>query len=466
VAARTLFQKLWERHLVAELDGGVSLLHVDRHYLHDLEAGPGLRRIAARGYRVHDPELTFVTPDHTVPSDAGAAPAGRSSELLQEMRERTAEAGIRLFDVGEPGHGIVHVIAPELGLTLPGLTVACPDSHTCTHGGLGALGLAIGASEVAHVLATQTLRQRRPRSMRIVYEGSLAAGVTAKDLILATIGKLGTDAGRGCAVEYAGEPIERLSVDERLTVCNLSIELGARIGVIAPDETTFAYVEGRPHAPAGELFERAVADWRTLASDEGAAFDVEHAIDAGAVAPQVSWGTSPQDVIPVDGRIPEPELEPDARRRRRMADALAYMGLAPGAPIAGTPVDWVFVGSCTNARLSDLRAAAQALAGHRVAPGVRAWVVPGSEATKRAAEAEGLDEVFREAGFEWRLPGCSMCLAANGDAVPPGQRSVSTTNRNFVGRQGPGARTHLASPQTAVAAAITGVITDPRALAA
>ena len=466
VPGRTLFERLWERHVVAELDGGVSLLHVDRHYLHDLEAGPGLRRIAERGYRVRDPDLTFVTPDHTVPSAPGEAPAGRSAELLREMRERAAEVGIRLFDVGEPGHGIVHVVAPELGLTLPGLTVACPDSHTCTHGGIGALGLAIGASEVTHVLATQTLRQRRPRSMRVVYEGSLVAGVTAKDLILGTIGRLGTDAGRGCAVEYAGEPIERLTVDERLTVCNLSIELGARIGLIAPDETTFAYVEGRPYAPAGELFGRAVADWRTLASDPGAVFDVEHRIDAGTVAPQISWGTSPQDVIPVDGTIPDPELEPDPARRRRLTEALAYMGLAPGAAIAGTPVDWVFIGSCTNARLSDLRAAASVLAGHRVAPGVRAWVVPGSEATKRAAEAEGLDEVFRAAGFEWRLPGCSMCLAANGDAVPPGERSVSTTNRNFVGRQGPGARTHLASPQTAVVAAITGAIGDPRELAA
>jgi 3-isopropylmalate/(R)-2-methylmalate dehydratase large subunit len=464
VSGRTLFEKLWDRHVVAELDGGVSLLHIDRHYLHDLEAGPNLKRLADLGHRVHDPALTFATPDHTVPSRLTDPGGPRHAELMGQLRERTARAGIRLFDVGAPGHGIVHVMAPELGLTLPGMTVACPDSHTCTHGGLGALGLAIGSSEVAHVLATQTLRQRRPKTMRIAYRGKPAPGVTAKDVVLGTIGALGTDAGRGHAVEYAGEPISALTIDERLTFCNLSIELGARIGLIAPDETTFAYVQGREYAPRGEAFERAVEDWRELRSDPGAAFDTEHAIDVGAIAPQVTWGTSPQDVIPVDGVVPDPAAEQDAQRRRRMEDALAYMGLSPGRELAGTPVQWVFIGSCTNARLSDLRAAAGALGDRHVAPGVHAWVVPGSEDVKRAAEAEGLDELFRAAGFEWRLPGCSMCLAANGDAVPPGERSVSTTNRNFVGRQGPGARTHLASPQTAVAAAVTGVISDPRQL--
>jgi 3-isopropylmalate/(R)-2-methylmalate dehydratase large subunit len=464
VSGRTLFDKLWERHVVEELEGGVSLLHIDRHYLHDLEAGPGLERLAKNGYRVHDPGLTFATPDHTVPTGPDGPRTDRQAALMRQLRERTAEAGIRLFDVGEHGHGIVHVMAPELGLTLPGMTVACPDSHTCTHGGLGALGLAIGSSEVAHVLATQTLRQRRPKTMRITYTGRPASGVTAKDVILGTIGALGTQAGRGHAVEYAGDPIDDLTVDERLTFCNLSIELGARIGLIGPDETTFAYLDGREYAPRGDLFARAVADWRALASEPDAAFDTEHAIDAGAIAPQITWGTSPQDVIGVDGTIPDPADEPDPQRRRRMADALDYMGLSPGRELAGTPVEWVFIGSCTNARLSDLRAAAAVLGGRRVAAGVRAWVVPGSEDTKRAAEAEGLDEVFRDAGFEWRLPGCSMCLAANGDAVPPGERSVSTTNRNFVGRQGPGARTHLASPQSAVAAAVAGVIADPRRL--
>jgi 3-isopropylmalate/(R)-2-methylmalate dehydratase large subunit len=464
VPGRTLFDKLWERHLVAELEGGVSLLHIDRHYLHDLEAGPNLKRLAELGHRVHDPALTFATPDHTVPSSPADAGGPRHGELMRQLRDRTASAGIRLFDVGAPGHGIVHVMAPELGLTLPGMTVACPDSHTCTHGGLGALGLAIGSSEVAHVLATQTLRQRRPRTMRITYAGTPATGVTPKDVILATIGELGTQAGRGHAVEYAGEPIAALTIDERLTFCNLSIELGARIGLIAPDDVTFAYVEGREYAPRGDALDRAVADWRELRSEPDAVFDAEHEIDIGAIAPQISWGTSPQDVIPVDGVVPDPAAEADPQRRKRMEDALEYMGLSPGRHLAGTPVEWVFIGSCTNARLSDLRAAADALGDRHVAPGVRAWVVPGSEDTKRAAEAEGLDEVFRDAGFEWRLPGCSMCLAANGDAVPPGERSVSTTNRNFVGRQGPGARTHLASPQSAVAAAVTGVISDPRQL--
>jgi 3-isopropylmalate/(R)-2-methylmalate dehydratase large subunit len=464
--ASTLFDKIWATHVVRELDGGVSLLHVDRLYLHDLECGPNLDRLAALGYPVHSPELVFATPDHAIPSAPHRARElpGRGGELLTTMRTRTREAGIRLFDLDEAGQGIVHVMAPELALTLPGMTVACPDSHTCTHGGLGALGLAIGSSEVAHALATQTLRQRRPKNMRIRFEGRLAPGVTAKDLILATIGRLGAAAGRGFAVEYAGATISALGVDERMTVCNLSIELGARIGLIAPDDTVFSYLQGRRYAPRGADFDAAVEAWRGLKSDDASVFDQEHTIDVSSLAPQVSWGTSPEDIVSIDGVVPDPAREPDDKRRRRMTDALAYMGLTPGTPIAGTPVDWVFIGSCTNARLSDLRTAARLLSGRKVAPTVRAWVVPGSEDTRRAAEAEGLHSVFTTAGFEWRMPGCSMCLAANGDVVPPGQRSLSTTNRNFVGRQGPGARTHLGSPEMAVAAALTGVIFDPRRL--
>jgi 3-isopropylmalate/(R)-2-methylmalate dehydratase large subunit len=344
------------------------------------------------------------------------------------------------------------------------MTIVCGDSHTCTHGGLGALSFGIGATEIMHVLATQTLRQTKPKTMRITLDGKLAPGVAAKDVILATIGRIGTGAGRGHAVEFAGTTIRAMSVDQRLTVCNLSIELGAKIGMIAPDETTFSYLAGRTYAPKGEMFDRACAHWRTLPSDDDARFDVEHAIDAATIAPQITWGTSPQDVIAVDQRIPDPARETDPQRRQAMEAALAYMGLAPGAAIEGTPVDWVFVGSCTNGRLSDIREAARVVAGRKVAPNVRAWVVPGSESTQRAAEREGLDKIFLSAGFEWRKAGCSMCAGINGDTVAPGQRSVSTTNRNFVGRQGPNARTHLASPTMAAAAAIAGRIADARKL--
>jgi 3-isopropylmalate/(R)-2-methylmalate dehydratase large subunit len=463
---QTLFDKIWAQHVVAELPGGVSLLHVDRNLLHDLEGGPSLARLTARGLSVHDPDLTFATPDHAISSAADRTtdtnPQG--GRLLRDMRRRTHAAGIRLFDVGEVGQGILHVMGPELGLTLPGVTLVCPDSHTCTHGGLGALAFGVGSSEVTHVLATQTIRQKKPRRMRIRYEGALGAHVTAKDMILATIGRIGTAGGQGHAVEYAGSAIRVLGIEGRLTICNLSIELGAKIGMVAPDDTAFAYVAGREFAPKGALFERAVAHWRTLPSDDDAAFDAEHAIAVETIAPQITWGTSPQDVIAVTGRVPDPSHEADAARRESIGAALAYMGLTPGAAIEGTPVDWVFIGSCTNSRLPDLRAAAAVARGRKVAATVRAWVVPGSEATKREAESEGLDRVFREAGFEWRAPGCSMCVAANGETVAPGQRSVSTTNRNFVGRQGPGARTHLASPAMAAAAAIAGAIADVRKL--
>jgi 3-isopropylmalate/(R)-2-methylmalate dehydratase large subunit len=465
--ARTLLDKIWAQHVVADL-GGTSVLAIDRHLLHDLEGGPGLRRLHERGLPVHDPQLTFALPDHAVASAPGrhtdTNPAG--GRLLRELRREAFAAGVRLFDLGQDGQGIVHVAAPELGITLPGVTLVCPDSHTCTHGGLGALAFGIGTSEVAHVLATQTLRQVKPRAMRIRYHGRRGSGVTAKDVILATIGRIGTAAGRGHAVEYAGPFVRALAIEERLTMCNLSIELGAKIGMIAPDEATYAYLAERPFAPKGALFERAVAHWRTLPSDAEAAFDAEHAIEVDAIAPQITWGTSPEDVIAIDQRIPDPSREADGQRRARMEAALAYMGLAPGAPIEGTPIDWVFIGSCTNGRLSDLREAARMLKGRKVAAGVRAWVVPGSEAVRRAAEREGLHATFTAAGFEWRAPGCSMCLGANGDIMAPQERSVSTTNRNFVGRQGRGARTHLASPAMAVAAAVSGTIADIRKLGA
>jgi 3-isopropylmalate/(R)-2-methylmalate dehydratase large subunit len=466
MSGRTLFEKIWAQHVVMELSGDLSLLAIDRHYLHDLEGGPNFARLENLGYRVHDPDLTYAMPDHAIASSPGRTtdtnPTG--GRLLRELRRGTAASGIKLFDIGQDGQGIVHVAAPEMGLTLPGAVVACPDSHTCTHGGLGALAIAIGSSEVAHVLATQTLRQKKPKTMRIRLEGARSAGVSAKDVILSTIGQLGTAVGRGHAVEYSGSLVNELTIEERLTICNLSIELGSKTGLMAPDDTTYEYLAGRTYAPKGALFDRAVAHWRTLPSDQDAVFDAEHAIRVADIAPQITWGTSPQDVIDVTGRIPDPSREANAERRKSMEAALAYMGLRPGDAIEGTPVDWVFIGSCTNGRLSDLREAANALKGRKVAQGVRAWIVPGSGLVRRAAEREGLHRVFIDAGFEWREPGCSMCLGANGDIIAPGKRSVSTTNRNFVGRQGPGARTHLASPAMAVAAAVTGRIADVRKL--
>jgi 3-isopropylmalate/(R)-2-methylmalate dehydratase large subunit len=462
----TLFDKVWSSRVIKELGDGVSLLHIDRHLIHDLEAGPRLNDLQRAGYPVARNDLTFATPDHAVSSAVGRTtdsnPTG--GRLLRAMRRGTARTGIRLFDLGSPGQGIVHVVGPELGLTLPGSLIVCGDSHTCTHGGFGALAFGIGSSEVGHVLATQTLRQRRPKAMRLRFEGTLGTGVTAKDMILHAIGQLGTAAGRGYAVEYAGAAVRALSLDARLTLCNLSIEMGAKIGMVAPDDRVYDYLAGKPYAPTGALFERAVAYWRTLPTADGAVFDREETLDVAAIAPQVTWGTSPQDVLPIDGHVPDPADEPDAERRQAMRRALDYMGLAPRQALAGTPVDWVFIGSCANSRLSDLREAAQVVRGRHVAAGVQAWVVPGSEATKRLAEAEGLHHQFIAAGFEWRSPGCSMCVAANGDVVPPGQRSVSTSNRNFVGRQGPGARTHLASPAMAAAAAVAGRLVDVRTL--
>ncbi len=465
--SRTLFDKVWSSHVVAELGGGVSLLAIDRHLLHDLEGGAIVKRIAERGLKAHNPELAFGVPDHVVSTDpdrtANSTP--NSARLLASMKQGLDAFGITYFDLDSEQQGIVHVIGPELGLSQPGMTLVCADSHTCTHGGLGALSFGIGATEVMHVLATQTLRQAKPKTMRIALDGAMPAGVSAKDVILATIGKIGAGAGQGHAVEYTGAAVGAMTVEERLTVCNLSIELGAKIGMIAPDDTTFEYLAGRPYAPQGAMFERAVAHWRTLPSDDDAAYEAEHVIDVAGLAPQVTWGTSPQDVIAVDDRVPDPAREADAHRRGTMEAALAYMGLKPGVAIEGTPVDYVFIGSCTNGRLSDIREAARIVAGRKVAPNVRAWVVPGSQAVQRAAEREGLDKVLLSAGFEWRKPGCSMCVGINGDIVAPGRRSISTTNRNFVGRQGPDARTHLASPAMAAAAAIAGCIADTRKLA-
>ena len=455
MAGRTLFDKVWDAHVVDDLGDGMQLLHVDRHLMHELSGVRGQKEIAARGLKMRNPELTLGTFDHvvsTVPGKRGGGNPG-AERIIEYFRDASRKAGIALHDFGDDGQGIVHVVGPELGFTLPGVLLVCGDSHTCTHGALGALAWGIGTSELTHVLATQTIVQAKPKTMRARFDGRCAKGVGAKDMILALIGKLGTAGGVGYAVEYAGEAIRALDMEGRLTVCNLSIELGAKVGMVAPDEKTFAYVEGRRYAPAGANWTRALEHWQSLPTEAGAKFDVEHALDCGALAPQVTWGTSPEDVVSVDGVVPDTKPA-----------ALEYMALAAGKRIAGTRIDRVFIGSCTNARLPDLRSAAEVVKGHRVAPHVQAWVVPGSARVKREAEAEGLHEVFRAAGFEWRDPGCSMCVGANGELVEPEARCVSTSNRNFAGRQGPRARTHLASPATAAASAIAGEIADARRL--
>jgi len=466
MSARTMFDKIWDTHVVTDLGDGWSLLHIDRHLLHDLSGDRALADVLERGLAVRNPELAFATPDHAVSSAPDRIHNGFAAgeRLRAGLREQAQATGIRFFDLGQDGQGIVHVMGPELGIVLPGVTLICGDSHTCTNGALGALAFGVGSSELTHALATQTLRQRRPKRMRVRIEGRCGSGVGPKDLILHIIGRFGAGAGTGHAVEYAGETVRAMPIEQRLTLCNLSIEMGAKMGLIAPDDTTYAYLEGRRYAPKGDAFARAVQAWRTLPTDADAVFDREEVVDAATVAPTVTWGTSPEHAIAVDGIIPSPDAEPDVERRAARQAALDYMGLEPGRPIEGTPVDWVFIGSCTNGRLSDLRDAAAIVRGRRVAAGVTAWVVPGSERVKRDAEAEGLDRLFREAGFAWREPGCSMCVAANGERVPPGARSVSTSNRNFVGRQGPSARTHLASPAMAAAAAIAGAITDVRRL--
>ncbi len=453
--SQTLFEKVWSQHVVDDLGDGMQLMFIDRHLMHELSGHRGHIVIGKRGLKIRSPELTLGSMDHvvsTVPGSRGG-PAPWADQMIQLFRDESRKAGVRLYDLGEDGQGIVHVIGPELGFTLPGTLLVCGDSHTCTHGALGALAWGIGTTELTHVLATQTLVQIKPKTMRIEFRGTPGRGVGGKDLILAAIGQLGTAGGMGYAVEYTGEAIRGLDMEGRMTVCNLSIELGAKVGLVAPDQKTFDYLKGRRHAPKGALWDQALAHWHTLPTDAGASFDREHVVDCGALAPQITWGTSPEDVIGVDGRIPG-----------NKPDALAYMGLSEGKPIAGTRVDRVFIGSCTNSRLPDLRAAAEVVRGRKAAKHVKPWVVPGSWRVKQDAEAEGLHEVFLAAGFEWREPGCSMCVAANGDYVEPLARCVSTSNRNFVGRQGPQARTHLASPAMAAAAAIAGEITDVRNL--
>ena len=462
----TLLEKIWDAHVVRDLGDGWALLHVDRQLLHDLAGPIALRALAGRGLPLANSDLVFATPDHAVSTAPGRTGltfplGGRIWTALKTGCERT---GVRLFDLDEDGQGIVHVMAPELGLVQPGTTLICADSHTCTNGALGALAIGVGVTESAHALATSTLRLQRPRQMRLRLEGRLRQGITAKDVILHVIGQLGAASGVEHAVEYAGSAVDDMDIEARLTLCNLSVELGARSGVVAPDERTIAYLRGRRFAPQGDEFEAAAAYWRTLRSDPDAVFDKDIAIDVSAVAPTITWGTSPEHAVGIDGHTPDPAIAADGVARESLEKALAYMGLEPGRPIAGVKVDRVFIGSCANSRISDLRAAAGLAKGHTVAAGVTAWVVPGSLAVKRQAEREGLDGIFRAAGFEWREPGCGLCVAANGEVAAPGERVVSTSNRNFVGRQGPGARTHLASPAMAVAAAVTGEIFDVRKL--
>ena len=460
----TLFDKVWDEHVIDSLAPGIDLLHIDRHLMHDLGGGHAIANVLRRGLPVRNPELTFASPDHVIETRPGRSGgmAAWADELVQRLRDETARTGVRLYDVGTEGNGIIHVAGPELGLSLPGFTIVCGDSHTCTNGALGAIAFGIGATEVEHVLATQTLPQRRPRTMRAEFTGSLPPGVGAKDMILALIGRIGTGGGTGYAIEYTGPAVRALDMEGRMTMSNLAIESGAKVGMIAPDETTFAWLQGRPHAPSGAGWAQAVAYWRTLASDAAATYDAQVTIDCSALAPHVTWGTSPEQVMRIDAAIPDPLSAPDAIRRKAWAEALEYMGLHAGRPIAGTRIDRVFIGSCTNSRLPDLRRAARVVRGQRVADHVEAWVVPGSERVKREAQALGLHEVFRAAGFQWREPGCSLCVGANGDLIAPGQRCVSTSNRNFAGRQGPGARTHLASPEMAAAAAIAGALVDVR----
>jgi 3-isopropylmalate/(R)-2-methylmalate dehydratase large subunit len=459
---KTVFEKIWSRHVVADYGDDFALMHVDRLIVPDLSSR-ALNALRERGVALHNPELVFGCADHAISTDPGSNdPHGLNNPYIANLREQARHFGLTMFEPREFGHGIMHVIAPELGLTLPGLTLCCSDSHSCTNGALAALSWGIGAGELTHILATQTSVQKRPKTMRIDLRGALGAGVSAKDIILHLIGKVGVAAGNGFAVEYAGSAIRALPMEGRFTICNMSVEFGARFGLISPDDTMFEYLAGKPYAPRGATWDAAITDWRTLATEAEAEFDREVAIDLTALAPQVTWGNTPEAVLPVDGRIPDPATETDRERRANMESALAYMDLKPGDAIEGTPVDWVFIGSCTNGRLSDLRAAAAVLKGHKVAANTRAWAVPGSREVKQAAEAEGLDRIFRTAGFEWREPGCSMCLGANGDIVPSGKRSVSTSNRNFVGRQGPGSRTHLASPTVAAASACAGAIADPR----
>jgi 3-isopropylmalate/(R)-2-methylmalate dehydratase large subunit len=465
-ALRTLFDKIWSRHEVLTNDDGQSLIFIDRHLVHE-GSRESFQLLSARGLKVRDPLRNFATADHYVPTTTTdvAAIDDPARRMMVEMLSRNAQdSGIPLFDMKDPRHGIVHVVGPEQGISQPGMTIACGDSHTSTHGAMGALAFGIGNSEVSHVLATQTLWLARPKTFRIRVDNSLSAGITAKDLILTIIASVGTAGATSHVVEYAGDAIAGLTMEGRLTICNMSIECGARAGMIAPDDVTFAYLHGRPYAPKGADWDRAMTYWRSLATDTGAIFDREIVIDAASVTPTVTWGTSPQDAAPIGAAVPDPSAESDVARREGMVNSLRYMALEPGTPLNRILVDYVFIGSCTNGRIEDLRAAAAVVKGRRVAPTVTALVVPGSGLVKANAESEGLDAIFKAAGFEWREPGCSMCLTTNGDRVPTGKRCASTSNRNFVGRQGSGARTHLMSPSMAAAAAVTGRLTDFRHL--
>ncbi|MBA3711909.1 MAG: 3-isopropylmalate dehydratase large subunit [Pyrinomonadaceae bacterium] len=461
---RTLFDKLWEDHVVCTPDGAPSIIYIDLHLVHEVTSPQAFDGLRAAGRVVRRPELAMATVDHNIPTTDRRLPITDpiAAKQIEALRRNCREFGIQLFDIDSSDQGIVHVIGPELGLTRPGMTIVCGDSHTSTHGAFGALAFGIGTSEVEHVLATQTLPQQKPRTMLIESRGTLGEGVTAKDLTLAIIGRIGTDGATGYVIEYAGEAVRQLSMEGRMTLCNMSIEAGARAGMVAPDEKTFAYLEGRRFAPRGAAWDEAVNYWRTLSSDAGVQFDQTVEIDAGTVAPHVTWGTSPGMVVPVTGRVPDPAAGATEADRRATASALSYMGLAPNTPIEEITVDRVFIGSCTNARIEDLRAAAKVVRGYKLNPAVHAMVVPGSQAVKRAAEDEGLDHVFAEAGFEWRESGCSMCLGMNPDILQPGERCASTSNRNFEGRQGRGGRTHLVSPVMAAAAAITGHFIDVR----
>ena len=465
-APRTLFDKIWQSHLVERQRDGTAILYIDRHLVHEVTSPQAFEGLRLAGRKVRRPDATIAVADHNIPTTdrAGGIKDAESRLQVETLEANCKEFGVPYIPVADVRQGIVHIIGPEQGMSQPGMTIVCGDSHTSTHGAFGALAFGIGTSEVEHVLATQTLVTRPSKNMRVNVSGRLPLGCTSKDLVLAIIGKIGTAGGTGHVIEYAGEAVRALSMEARMTMCNMTIEGGARAGLIAPDETTFAYLEGRPMAPKAGQWEQALAYWKTLPSDTGAVYDKEVTLDAAAIAPHVSWGTSPQQVLPITGVIPDPKEAPDEGTREAWTRALAYMGLEPGTPLSEIKVDTVFIGSCTNGRIEDLRAAAALVKGRRVAQGVRALVVPGSGLVKEQAESEGLDSVFQAAGFEWREPGCSMCLAMNADRLEPGERCASTSNRNFEGRQGRGGRTHLVSPVMAAAAAVKGKLTDVREL--
>ncbi len=463
---RTLFDKVWDSHVVEKLPDGTCVLYIDRHLTHEVTSPQAFEGLRLAGRKVRRPDLTIAVVDHNIPtSDRSAGISEPESRLQVETLEKNvAEFGVPYFPVNDRRQGIVHIIGPEQGISLPGMTIVCGDSHTSTHGAMGALAFGIGTSEVEHVLATQTLLQKPAKNMLVRVDGTLPPGCTGKDIVLAIIGRIGTAGGTGHVIEYAGEAIRALDMAGRMTVCNMSIEAGARAGMIAPDEVTFEYVRGKPYAPKGEALDRAIAYWRTLPSDAGAHYDRVVEIDAASIVPMVTWGTNPEAVAPITGTVPDPASEPDEAKRAQMQRMLEYMALTPGQKLVDVPIDVVFIGSCTNGRIEDIRAAARVAQGRKVAPGVRALVVPGSGIVKQQAEAEGLDRILLDAGFEWREAGCSMCLGMNPDKLTPGQRCASTSNRNFEGRQGPGGRTHLLSPAMAAAAAVTGHLADVREL--